>query len=114
MALCEIPIPAGYEFKHYGPCHPGDIYLNTEGSANVCLDRIPFYVVVLSKTYIPPDFLKPGWIARDENENWWWYEKEPKICMRDWCTTSEMMNLNCVNWEPPICGPWKESKRRIP
>lgn len=63
-----------------------------------------------------PEFLKPGWIAMDEDGAWWWYEWEPVISsIRStlWGSEHPKSNLEFLKWTPPTCTDWKKSKRRI-
>jgi len=60
-----------------------------------------------------PDFLKPGWIAMDEDGSWYWSVEEPIQNRSDWETSGRNIYLAFTNWTPPACNDWKKSKRRI-
>ena len=61
-----------------------------------------------------PDFLKPGWIAMDEDGSWWFYKNdEPRIHLHRWRNNSRPNQIDDFNWTPPACNDWKKSKRRI-
>ena len=97
----EIDIPDGYEF--------------------VQIDYIPFEVcrVVLRPIWQPPSWMRPGWIAMDENQDWYWHAVEPS----QWDHIFSSRKHSCIiyrkgkptvgDFTPPPCDDWKQSKRRI-
>jgi len=55
--------------------------------------------------------LKEGWIAKDADDSWWWYPREPKA--QDTCWGgSEEENISKVAKGFPKCD-WKDSLRKI-
>jgi hypothetical protein len=117
-AIVRVLIPDGFELA----CDimrqplPGEWYLTTRGAVeravSACYqDRV---IVRPIEVWTPPEWMKPGWIAMNENMIWYWYEKEPVDCQDDWLSCQgPHFELSHIKWTPPCCDDWRQSKQRI-
>jgi len=63
-----------------------------------------------------PEFLKPGWIAMNANGSWYWYEDVPVVVDSRSFWQGDGGRYCCLsglNWTPPVCSDWLESRRKI-
>jgi hypothetical protein len=117
--MVRVQIPDGFELacdEMRRPL-PGEWYLTTRGAVERAIglscdhDRV---IVRPIEKWNPPEWMKPGWIAMDEDKIWLWHENEPVEC-QDWWSSCKgpHFDLSNVNWTPPLCDDWRKSKRRI-
>ena len=62
--------------------------------------------------------LKDGYVAMDENGNWWWYKLKPRAYKRrkGWkAVTGQNMRLNTLEMKDivPFDGDWKDSLIKV-
>lgn len=62
--------------------------------------------------------LKPGYVAMDENGNWWWYKLKPKAYKRckGWkAVTGQNMKLDTIEMKDikPFGGDWQDSLIKV-
>lgn len=121
-AQVTIDIPDGWELAEpeVRVPRPGEWWLWNRDAMRVCKDdvlcnRYP----ILRRSWTWPEWLKAGWIAMDANGEWWAFTEEPVV---DTCDTywdeydSDVCNLSnaCLDFTPPPCDDWRQSKRRNP
>lgn len=116
----EVDVPDGYEAIDWRPPDvANEWWLTLKGGVVEPGEYKPNAVTVLHRIILrpiwtAPEWLKPGWIAMNLNGEWWWAEKEPHQRSNNyWSCDAEQCKLSCLNWTPPPCSDWKESKREI-
>jgi hypothetical protein len=117
----KVQIPDGWEFDELRLAKRGEKYLLLNGSIQVAQSddssffEVPKIIVRKIEPWKQPDFLKPGWIAMDEDGEWYWYIKEPFYSSDEnqWFSGDKVILMSEVNWTQPQCTDWKQSKRRI-
>lgn len=61
--------------------------------------------------------LKEGYVAMDENGNWWWHKLKPRAYKRSkyWQSESIFMKLNTTEMKDiaPFDGDWKDSLIKV-
>jgi hypothetical protein len=120
IATVKVEIPDGWELACDELRLPkaGEYYLTKDLVMQAHYDFFSCQKCVIVRRVEPwkqPDFLKPGWIAMDESGEWYWYTKEP-FCSPDgnqWFSGNSVILMSEVNWTPPQCSDWKQSKRII-
>ena len=117
-ATVRVQIPKGFELacdEMRRPL-PGEWYLTTRGAVERAIglscdhDRV---IVRPIEVWTPPEWMKPGWIARDEDGMWYWSEYEPQEHDDCFAAIGPNIPLAKINWTPPRCDDWRKSKRRI-
>lgn len=57
-------------------------------------------------------FMKKGWVAMDEDDSWWWHEKEPRHTGEDhWYNFGELVCLYCFDIAP--ADDWTKSLIKV-
>ena len=71
--------------------------------------------LIVCRKWTPQPWLKPGWIAQEQNGEWWWHADEPLIVCGSWENDVACLHLlqDALDFTPPPCDDWKQSKRRI-
>ena len=71
--------------------------------------------LIVRRKWTPQPWLKPGWIAQEQNGEWFWHSDEPKIVDGEWHNDVAFLRLlqDALDFTPPPCDDWKQSKRRI-
>ena len=117
-ATVRVQIPDGFELA----CDfmrrplPGEWYLTKRNTVERSIlvgcyhDRV---IVRPIEVWQPPEWMKPGWISRDEDKTWWWSENEPEKQDNNFVFSGPYFELSNINWTPPRCDDWRQSKRRI-
>jgi len=113
----KVQIPDGWELAcdEWRLPKAGEFYLAKDLVIEANYDLSQKHIIVRKiEPWKQPDFLNPGWIAMDENGDWFWFSNEPMLFSRCWdqCDCF-IVELDCFNWTPPQCSDWKQSKRRI-
>ena len=111
-----VDIPEGYEATgEFRYPVSGELYLENEGCADRASSEQIFgrHRFILREKWAPPEFLRPGWIAMDDDGNWFWHESEPAIGNKRWLVTGGCALLSDFNWTPPTVTDWKQSLTRI-
>ena len=114
----EVGLPLGVPVEDNEPAHCHSTYMlnfNSTESQVVFSERLRGYVKALQEIAKgkPIDIevllplLKKGWVAMDENGDWYWYEKKPKIHQDLWKNNSIYILLSCFNIKP--AENWEES-----
>jgi len=114
--MIEIDIPEGYEFLKVDIPKQGDLYLERLGRHGATKAHINFVeekFIILREAWKPPTFLKPGWIAMDDDGFWVWFDTEPVLGSRSW-VAPRPRTLYHIKFDKPTVSSWQESKRRIP
>lgn len=112
--MIEIDIPEGYEFLRFDVPKENEYYISHGNYiAQAKFDWSDVYAVIVKPSWIPPAFLKPGWIVRDKC-SWRWHACEPVRNSISWVSGGSELDLTHINWDPPPCANWQDSKRRIP
>lgn len=109
--MVEIDVPDGYECVGWRLPRKNESYLSGGVSVAVRDFEVVQYPVV-RPIWQPPAFLKPGWIAMDMNGTWYWYEAMATRGVESW-NGMYPCRLACLNWTPPPCTDWRESRREI-
>lgn len=67
------------------------------------------------KIYDLLPLLKNGWVAMDENGNWWWYKLKPIKCSSAWFgrTMAEGIKLSYGFNIAPFDGYWEDSLIKV-
>lgn len=71
--------------------------------------------LIVRRKWTPQPWLKPGWIAQEQDGEWFWHSDEPKIVCGSWENDVAQFHLlrDALDFTPPPCDDWKQSKRRI-
>ena len=75
----------------------------------------PHLRLIVRRKWTPPVWLKAGWIAQEQNGEWYWHADEPQIVDGEWENDVAFRHLcqDAFDFVPPPCADWKQSKRRI-
>ena len=108
-------VPDGYEPVRFGMPNIGEQYFANGDIAVATVSLSPRLIV--RKTWQPPAWLKPGWIAMDANGDWWWTASRPNFLQGSWIESNDegMFGL-CppyVDFAPPPCTDPSQSLREI-
>lgn len=121
---CEIDVDLGELANEWEPVafrvptdvdmwvnHIGQVVGGADGYSS------PHLRLIVRRKWTPPAWLKPGWIAMDADCAWFAYRSEPEACYGDgeWRSGDEASHLcpDIIDFTPPPCDDWKQSKRRI-
>jgi hypothetical protein len=117
----EIPDPPeGWVYEGYRQGLPGELTLRG-GVWMRCevVTGFVYHIAVKAKPLWEPSpelvaVLKPGWIAKDHDGNWYWYVAKPTRLQADWEGTS-MHSMSRVRRTvlPPDSIPWDQSCFKI-
>jgi hypothetical protein len=69
--------------------------------------------IKVNEVWTPPEWMKPGWISMNEDGSWYWSKNEPKQFHNNFAVIGPHVCLDNINWTPPRCDDWRQSKRRI-
>lgn len=110
----KVQIPDGWELACDEMRCPknGEWFLSHSGDpeqANIDFFNSRFPIL---RKWKQPEFLKPGWIAKDSNGLWYWFQNKPSLGSMQWESDFSACNLAAFKWTPPACD-WKQSKRMI-
>lgn len=114
----EVDVPAGFEIEVRCP-KKGETFLRFTDALNIYSpitagrDFTSDIHPVLVPIWTPPSWLKPGWIAMDENGTWWWYAIEPTRGLSAWYGVGQCRLTPATNFNPPRCDDWTTSKMQI-
>jgi hypothetical protein len=121
MVKTEFSIPDGWELVEEEARFPkkGENYLDHVGCVYIAPSdyREEKYPIVRRSHPVfnqaTITFLKPGWLAMEQDGTWFWYQSEPRVFGVFWSSGGEVMKLNGLNWPKPNVTDWKTSKMRV-
>ncbi len=114
----EVGLPLGVPVEDNEPAHCHATYMfNFNSTESQCMfsERLRGYVkaLVANSKGEPIDIkvLKPllrkGWVAMDENGDWYWYEEKPRISSSIWVSSFLYMYMSGFNIKP--ADNWEDS-----
>ena len=112
MTTIQVKVPdgtdiSGYDAEFRRP-QQGDKILAKEG-IETAVNTWSTACIVLTPKWKPPEWLKPGWIAKDEN-GWKWFSGKPawSSAHRWWYQMKDSersMDLSLTNFQGPDVEP---------
>jgi hypothetical protein len=115
----KVSIPDGYVFDSFRIPYPGDLYMvDGDVRERKCDTSIGFPCLIVRKDWVWPDWLKAGWIAMDEDGEWYAYNYEPEPGKNVWFPVDDgdmsFLGIDLFRFDPPPCDDWKKSLRANP
>ncbi len=117
----KVEIPDGYELacQWMRAAKIGEWYVDDPWSVTECGIVSVENRVIVRLAWQWPEWLKAPWIAMDKNGKYYGYSSEPSIvgngnmwlCEAD--TAADLQSW-ALDWTPPPCDDWTESKRENP
>lgn len=124
-AMVEVDVPDGWELAEPAMRCPkaGEHFLlenrNYVGVERASCDFAHDFHAIVRKAWQWPAWLKAPWIAMcGETGHWWGYSNEPgprEGSRRRWTGGYETwLNPQLLDFTPPPCDDWRQSKRKNP
>lgn len=118
----KVSIPDGYVFDGFRVPYPGDLYMvDGDVRERKCDTSIGFPCLIVKKDWVWPDWLKAGWIAMDEDGEWYAYNETPRLRESTWhpvlsrgAADMTYLGVDLLRFDPPKCDDWKKSLRANP
>ena len=113
MSYIRVKVPDGTDISGYdaklGLPDDGDMVLHDDGRIRISGDSFEPWIILTPK-WKPPEWLKPGWIAKDDKNCWYWFSDKPawSIAHRWWYQMSDAersMDLSLTNFQGPDVEP---------
>jgi hypothetical protein len=115
----KVEIPDGWELACDEVRQPlaGEHFINLFGSVVYQSHHCGDIRIIVRKSWQWPEWLKAGWIAMDEDGEWFAYSVEPEIKGNVWNPErgyKQIANLTVLDISPPTCTDWRNSLRKNP
>ena len=115
MTTIQVKVPDGTDISGYEPEYRipafGEMIVTSTGSIiRSTIMKCDTYQIVLTPKWKPPEWLKPGWIAKDDKNCWYWFSDKPawSSAHRWWYQMKDAersMDLSLTNFQGPDVEP---------
>ena len=115
MTTIQVKVPDGTDISGYDAEYRiakfGEMIVTLEGVITTFKARESDYGrIVLTPKWKPPEWLKTGWIAKDEKNCWYWFSDKPawSSAHRWWYQMKDAersMDLSLTNFQGPDVEP---------
>ena len=114
MTTIQVKVPDGTDISGYEAVFrlpvAGELIIDDIGQVSRTYGIQRVHRIVLKPKWKPPEWLKPGWIAKDEKNCWCWFSDKPawSSAHRWWYQMKDAersMDLPLTNFQGPDVEP---------